>query len=271
MVFPTSIHMSLSFKRERGETPMQDEIPSTGEKSERHTLTLAPGNGLTGLSVYQVDQPHQTTLVQTAEATAGHAETDAGMQGCAIFRAIGKGDVAVFTQWLDQSSYEQTESTLLKPPKQDLYQIVLVDHITGQKASHLALSDGLFHFINVFRLTPSKRDAFVYYFEHLSSLVRVQPGYVSANLLISLDGCHAANIGQFQTRQDFLQAIFRTPRVTMGFAQGILRRIVPEPPRLRQYDLVTVSLFQAPTTGAHAVRESNTYRHTEGERKGGEP
>jgi hypothetical protein len=57
--------------------------------------------------------------------------------------------------------------------------------------------------------------------------------YVSANLLISLDGCHAANIGQFQTRQDF-QAIFRKPRVTMGFAQGILRCIVPEPPRLRQ-------------------------------------
>jgi hypothetical protein len=142
MIFPASIQVSLSSKRERGETPMQDETLSTGEKSERHALTLAPGNGLTGLSVYQVDQPHQATLIQTAEATAGHAETDAGMQGCAIFRAIGKGDVAVFTQWLNQSSYEQTE--------QDLYQIVLVDHITGQKASCLALSDGLFHSLTSF-------------------------------------------------------------------------------------------------------------------------
>ncbi|GAC1640816.1 MAG: hypothetical protein NVS4B9_33300 [Ktedonobacteraceae bacterium] len=224
---------------------MQDKIPSTGVKSERHSLTFAPGNGLTGLSVFQVDQPHQTTLVQTAEATARHARTDAGMQGCAIFRAIGKGDVAVFTQWLNQSSYDQTEPTLLKPPKQDLYQIVLVDHITSQKASRLALEDGLFHFINVFRLTPSKRDDFVHYFEHLTRLVRVQPGYVSANLLMSLDGYHAVNIGQFQTRQGF-QAIFRRPRVTMGFAQGILRRIVPGPPRLRQYDLVAVSLSHAP-------------------------
>ncbi len=223
---------------------MQDEIPSTGEKSERHALTLAPGNVLTGLSVFQVDQPHQSTLVQTAEATARHARTDAGMQGCAIFRAIGKGDVAVLTQWLNQSSYDQTEPTLLKPPKQDLYQIVLVDHITDQGASRLALEDGLFHFINVFRLTPSKRDDFVHYFQCLTHLVRVQPGYVSANLLVSLDGCHAANIGQFQTRQDF-QAIFRKPRVTMGFAQGILRRIVPRPPRLRQYDLVTLSLSHA--------------------------
>jgi len=225
---------------------MQDEVPTTGEKSEGHALTLAPGDVLTGLSVYQVDQPHQATLVQTAEATARHARTDAGMQGCAIFRAIGKGDVAVFTQWLNQRSYDQAEPTLLKPPKQDLYRIVLVDHITGQKASRLALEDGLFHFINVFRLTPCKRDDFVHYFQRLTHLVRVQPGYVSANLLMSLDGRHAANIGQFQTRQDFLQAIFRKPRVTMGFAQGILRRIVPGPPRLRQYDLVAVSLFQAP-------------------------
>ena len=223
---------------------MQDEIPSTSEKSERHALTLAPGNVLTGLSVFQVDQPHQATLVQTAEATARLARMDAGMQGSAIFRAIGKGDVAVFTQWLNQSSYDQTEPTLLKPPKQDLYQIVLVDHITGQKASRLALEDGLFHFINVFRLTPSKRDDFVHYFQRLTHLVRMQPGYVSANLFMSLDGCHAVNIGQFQTRQDF-QAIFRKPRVTMGFAQGILRRIVPGPPRLRQYDLVAVSLSHA--------------------------
>jgi hypothetical protein len=38
--------VSLSSKLERGETPMQDEIPSTGEKSERHTLTLAPGSAI---------------------------------------------------------------------------------------------------------------------------------------------------------------------------------------------------------------------------------
>lgn len=224
---------------------MQDEKPLTSEKSKRHALTLAPGNVLTGLSIYQIDQPHQATLVQTAEATARHAETDAAIQGIAIFRAIGKGDVAVFTQWLNQNAYDQATPTLLKPPKQDLYQIVLVEHITGQKASHLVLSDGLFHFINVFRLTPSKRDDFVHYFESLTRLVRVQPGFVSANLLMSLDGYHAVNIGQFQTRQDF-QAIFRKPRVAMGFAQGILLRIVPGPPRLRQYDLMDVSLSNAP-------------------------
>lgn len=81
----------------------------------------------------------------------------------------------------------------------------------------------------------------MHYFQRLIPIVRVQPGYVSANLLMSLDGRHAVNIGQFQTRQDF-QAIFRKPRVAAGFAQGILRSIVPGPPRLRQYDLVAVSL-----------------------------
>lgn len=220
---------------------MQDGGSPAGEKSERYALTLVPERFLTGLSVYQIDQPHQATLFQTAEATAWHIRMDVGLQGCAIFRAIDKGNVAVFTQWRAQSSYEQAEPTLLRPPKQDMYQIVLVDHITGHPASCLDMEDGFFHFVNVFRLTPGKREDFVRYFEYLTHLVRVQPGYVSANLLISLDGCHAANIGQFQTRQDF-QTIFRKPRVMMGFAQGILLRIVPEPPRLRQYDLVAVSL-----------------------------
>ena len=236
---------------------MQDETTSTSERHEdtspktnrvpggfvertSHALTLAPGERLWGLSVFQIDQPHQHTLVQLAEATARQASAEPGMHGCAIFRAIGKGDVAVVTQWLNQSAYDQAEPTLLKPPEQDLYQIALVDHITGQRASRLAMEDGLFHFINVFRLLPSKRDDFVHYFQRLTHIVRAQPGYVSANLLISLDGRHAANIGQFQTRQEF-QAIFRNPRVLMGFAQGALRRIVPGPPRLRQYDLVAVS------------------------------
>ncbi len=241
---------------------MQDEIPSmTGVPSEKHALTLAPGPGLVSLSVYQIDQSHQATLVQTAEATARHAKTDAGMAGCAIFRAKGYGDVAVLTQWLNQGAYAQAEPTLLKPPEQDLYQVFWNDHVTGHSTSRLTLEDRLFHFINVFRLTPSKRDEFVHYFQRLNPLVRVQPGYVSTNLLISLDGVHAVNVGQFQTQQDF-QAMLRKPRVAMGFTQGVLRRIVPGPPRLRQYDLVAVSCFNAPKTGAMSMDERKNSHST---------
>ena len=228
-------------ERYKDASPMTKRVTGGSVERKSRALTLAPGERLSGLSVFEIDQPHQHTLVQLAEATARQARADAGIHGCAVLRAIGTGDVAVFTQWLNQSAYDQAEPTLLKPPEQDLYQIALVDHITGQRASRLAMEDGLFHFINVFRLMPSKRDDFVHYFQRLTHIVRAQPGYVSANLLISLDERHAANIGQFQTRQDF-QAIFRKPRVMMGFAQGVLRRIVPGPPRLRQYDLVAVSL-----------------------------
>jgi hypothetical protein len=80
------------------------------------------------------------------------------------------------------------------------------------------------------------------FFEHTIRIVRVQPGYVSTNLLVSLDDRHAANIGQFKTRQDFL-AMTRRPRVLMAFAQQFRRQIVRRPPRLRQYDLVDVSLY----------------------------
>lgn len=212
------------------------------EVRDSNRLTLTPGDLLTGLSVFQIDQPHQHTLADLAVVTAREAGSEEGIRSSAIFRGTGGGDVAVFTQWLNRRTYDQAPQTLLKPPKQDLYQIAIVDHITGQNASHLAIEDGLFHFINVFTLAPGKRDDLIDFFEHTIRIVRVQPGYVSTNLLVSLDARHAVNIGQFKTRQDFL-AMSRRPRVLMAFSQGLRRRIVRRPPRLRVYDLLAVSLY----------------------------
>ena len=209
------------------------------EERDRNTLTLTPSKRLSGLSVLQIDQPHQQTLVHAAIATA----REGGIRSSAVFRGTGGRDVAIFTQWMNREAYDQAPQTLMKPLKSDLYQIALVDHISGQGASHLAIEDGLFHFINVFPLAPGKRDDLIDFFEHTIRIVRVQPGYVSTNLLVSLDDRHAANIGQFKTRQDFL-AMLRRPRVLMAFAQGLIRRqIVRRTPRLRQYDLLAVSLY----------------------------
>ena len=217
---------------------------ATGSPEERNSnaLTLVPGDLLTGLSVFQIDQPHQQILAHLAVVAAREAGSEKGIYSSAIFRGTGGGDLAIFTQWMNRRAYDQAPQTLLKPPEQDLYQITVVDHITGQGASHLAIEDGLFHFINVFRLAPGRRDDFVDHFQRIIPIVRVQPGYVSTNLLVSLDARHAVNIGQFKTRHDFL-AILRQPRVIMAFAQGFLRRIVWRPPRLRLYDLLDVSLY----------------------------
>jgi heme-degrading monooxygenase HmoA len=212
------------------------------EERGNSTLTLTPGDRLSGLSVFQIDQPHQQTLAHGAIATAREGGSEEGIRSSVIFRGTGGSDVAIFTQWMNRGAYDQAPQTLMKPLEQDLYQIVLVDHITGQGASHLAIEDGLFHFINVFTLAPGKRDDLIDFFEHTIRIVRVQPGYVSTNLLVSLDDRHAANIGQFKTRQDFL-AMTRRPRVLMAFAQGLRRQIVRRPPRLRQYDLLAVSLY----------------------------
>lgn len=217
---------------------------ATDEPEERASdrLTLTPGDLLTGLSVFQIDQPHQHTLADLAVTTAREVGSEEGIGSSAIFLATSGGDVAVFTQWLNRSAYEQAEPTLLKPPEQDLYQIALVDHISGQGASHLAIEDGLFHFINVFTLVPGKREDLIDFFERTIRIVRMQPGYVSTNLLVSLDARHAVNIGQFKTRQDWM-AMARRPRVILAFAQGLRRRIVQRPPRLRVYDLLEVSLY----------------------------
>ncbi len=199
------------------------------EERDRNTLTLTPGDLLTGLSVFQIDQPHQQTLAQLAVATVREVGSEEGIRSSVIFRGTGGSDVAIFTQWMNREAYDQAPQTLMKPLEQDLYQIAIVDHITGQGASHLAIEDGLFHFINVFTLAPGKRDDLIDFFEHTIRIVRVQPGYVSTNLLVSLNDRHAANIGHFETRQDFL-AMMRRPRVLLALAQVFRRQIVRRQP-----------------------------------------
>lgn len=209
---------------------------------EDHALTLTPSDQLMGLSVFQIDQAHQQTLVQIAETTAQEGGPEEGIRGCAIFRSIGTGDVAVLTQWVDRSVYEQAPQTLLKPIERDLYQVALLHHVTGQTTSRLAPDDGFFHFINVFHLAPGRCKDFVDYFQRSIPLVSASPGFVSTNVLISLDERHAANIGQFHTRQDF-QAIFRNPRILLTFSEPLRRRIILGFPRFRYYDLVAASSY----------------------------
>lgn len=217
-------------------SPMRD----AREERKSHALTLTPGDLLMGLSVFQIDQPHQKIIVQIAEATSREGGPEEGMRGCAIFRSLDTGDVAVLTQWVDRSAYEQAPQTLLKPIEEDLYQVALLHHVTGQTTSRLAPDDGFFHFINVFHLAPGRCKDFVDYFQRALPLVSASAGFVSTNVLISLDERHAANIGQFHTRQDF-QAIFRNPRILLTFSEPLRRRIILGFPRFRYYDLVAAS------------------------------
>jgi hypothetical protein len=127
----------------RDETKRAADSP---EERDNSRLTLVPGDLLTGLSVFQIDQHHQQTLVHGAVTATREAGSEQSTRSSAIFRGTAGGDVAVFTQWLNRRAYDQAPQTLLKPPEQDLYRIALVDHITGQGTSHLAIEDGLFHF-----------------------------------------------------------------------------------------------------------------------------
>src|SRR5258707_570696 len=70
---------------------------------DRNALTLAPSDLLTGLSVFQIDQPHQQTLAHLAVAQAREAGSGEGLRSSAIFRSTSGGDVAVFTQWMNRS------------------------------------------------------------------------------------------------------------------------------------------------------------------------
>jgi Antibiotic biosynthesis monooxygenase len=221
------------------------------EERKSHALTLTPGDQLTGLSVFQIDQPHQQTLVQLAETTAMEVGPEDGIRGCAIFSGMNKGDVAVLTQWVDRSAYEQAPQTLLKPIEGDLYRVTLQHHVTGQTTSHLTPDNGFFHFINVFRIALGRSKDFLDYFQRAIPLVSASAGFVSTNVMISLDERYAVNLVQFQTRQD-LRAILRRPRILLTFSEPPRRRIIRGFPRFRDYDLVAASSYD------HVMRNEMT-------------
>lgn len=210
------------------------------EERNSHALTLTPGDQLTGLSVFQIDQPHQHILVRLAATTSREVGRKEGLLGSAIFSGMKKGDVAILTQWVDRSAYERAPQTLLKPIEGDLYRLALQHHFTGQTTSRLTLDEGFFHFINVFRLAPGRSKDFLDYFQRAIPLVSASAGFVSTNVLISLDERHAVNLVQFQTRQDF-RAILRRPRILLTFSEPPRRRIILGFPRFRDYDLVAAS------------------------------
>ena len=64
-------------------------------------------------------------------------------------------------------------------------------------------------------------------------------GFVSINILVSLDERYAVNLGQFQTRGDF-QAIFRNPRVLLKLSEAPRRRIILGT-RMHHYDLIAAT------------------------------
>ena len=54
---------------------------------------------------------------------------------------------------------------------------------------------------------------------HTIPAAQVQPDYIATHLLMNADGTLAVNIGQYDTREDFL-AIFRQCLVTAAFQEG---------------------------------------------------
>lgn len=121
------------------------------------------------------------------------------------------------------------------------YTLEVVDHIDGTETMLIDPASDTFHFINVFHVAPGRRDQMIDYFTHTIPAVQVQPGYIATNLLMNADGTRAVNIGQYDTREDFL-AIFRQRMVITAFQEGPSYKVMPtiaglfpRLPRLRLY------------------------------------
>lgn len=131
------------------------------------------------------------------------------------------------------------------------FTLEVVDHIAGAETMLIDPASPMFHFINVFQVAPGRRDQMVDYFVHTIPAVRAQPGYIATNLLMNADGTRAVNIGQYDTREDFL-AIFRQREVIAAFREGPSYKVMPtiaglfpHLPRLRLYGTPTPVQGQA--------------------------
>lgn len=196
------------------------------------------------LHVFQVAaRQQQPSLLADAVRGMERDWVSRGIRGGAVLRGLGGKDVASIAVLSTPVPSEPGDQTA---PPPDLHTVEIVDRLTGERTSLIEENSRLFHFMNVFQVAPGKRDAMIKYFAHTIPYVRRQPGYVSTNLIVSLDGRQAVNVGQYETRRDFL-AIFRQPDVIGAFARGFPQRLsppllglLPRAPRLRLYELTGV-------------------------------
>jgi quinol monooxygenase YgiN len=80
--------------------------------------------------------------------------------------------------------------------------------------------------VNVFTVNPENQQGLVdLLIETTETVMKKQPGYISANIHKSLDGVRVVNYAQWRSREDF-EAIFTKPDVTahmlgiMSFAKS---------------------------------------------------
>ncbi len=224
---------------------MTDNSPQSHGPVPYLELSQSQG-GLVTVEVRQSRRHHQDALVERSLQALRGATERGLVTAAAVLRGSRGKDVAVLTR----PATPEPGAGPAVIPDNTLHTVETVDHITGRGFSVIERDSELFHFVNVFKVAPGKRNRMIEYFGHTIPYVRQQPGYVATNLLVSLDGRQAINVGQYESRADFL-AIFRQPEVIGAFARGFPKRImrpifgwIPEPPRLRLYDLVDVMAAQ---------------------------
>jgi heme-degrading monooxygenase HmoA len=93
----------------------------------------------------------------------------------------------------------------------------------------IATGDGSLALINIFTVAPDKADALVALLDQATETVmRRQPGFISANIHKSLDGRHVANYAQWRSQADF-EAMQKNPecRKHMGDAAKLAEKFEP--------------------------------------------
>lgn len=203
------------------------------------TLRIEAGS-LMGVQIFTVSEDRQTSEMDKAFTVAkAAARTPNGPRKAAVLRGLNGKDYSLVTLWPESGR----DAALHALAARDLYTVQIIDRLDGEIFSNLDERAPIFNFVNVFQVAPGKGAEMSSYFAGTIEVVRIQPGYISTNFMMSLDGSQAINIGQYATKEEFL-AIFRQPSVVWEFAKGAFSgivpyraKVIPVLPRLRLYEL----------------------------------
>lgn len=206
-------------------------------------MIFAPSNHV-GVEVRQSKQPRQMLDLQARYGEAAYAigRPDGPIAAMGL-RGLNNVDWTVITTW----EGEGLRSPTPRPydlARADTYEVITVDRLDGLSATTIGPDLQAFPFVNVFQVAPGKREQMILYFNKTIETVRIQPGYIATNFMMSLDGLRAVNVGLYDTREEFM-AIFRQLPVLRDFAGGAVSGILPTVfgflprlPRLKLYELI---------------------------------
>jgi heme-degrading monooxygenase HmoA len=137
-----------------------------------------------------------------------------------LHKSLDGARVVNYAQWMSKEAYEAATRNpqQMKPEVKEQWQVIQtlvqaadiklyeVAFMAGQ-LREISQNNGVTTLINVFSVTPDQQQSFLEKLKVGDLLMREQPGYISTNFHLSLDGTRITNYAQWESQKAFEAAL----------------------------------------------------------------